>query len=750
MPTCGQATDAGSPVRIHERREARPLAPDAATAGEETFVGVLRARADATPSRTAFTLLADGERASTTLTFAALDADVRAVAAALQGRSAPGDRALLLVSDHASFLRAFLGCLYAGAVAVPSHAVAGRSRDRLRALAHDAKPSVVLTTRAERERVGPFVAGVTEFDAAAWIYVDEITPDMADAWRIPAIGADTLAFLQYTSGSTGDPKGVMITHGNLMHNAVAMGGLLALHEDSVVASWLPVFHDMGLMGGVLQPLYAGATSVLMSATAFVQRPARWLEAIGRHKVTVTGAPNFAYDLCVDRVSAADRSSLDLRSWEVAVCAAEPISAKTLDRFTRAFAPCGFRPEVFSPAYGLAEATLVVTGTPPSEAPRVLSVDAERLRGGVAVTAVADAPARAVVASGVPMPGVTVAIVDPITVLEMPGGEVGEIWVSGGSVSAGYWGRPAMRDYTMAAHLAPHLADDSGFLRTGDLGFLAEGMLFVVGRHSDMIVVRGRNHAPQVVERTAERAHDVLAENSSAAFLGEIGGDERLVIVAEARRRKDLPDVAAVAAAVRAAVAEEHGLELHAFALLVPHALPRTTSGKVRRRDARAAWTAGTSSTIGSWNRATVRDSSSPVITRSAGAAPSSTVIEAWLVAHVAQLLGAHASEIDPHAPATTLGLGSQEAVATAGLLADWLGRPISATILFDGAPSLHSVAVELSGEPRASEEQRAPLQAIDTLPAQEARLFLRDLDRLSPDEIDALLRTVGSTEHDER
>ncbi len=435
-----------------------------------------------------------------------------------------------------------------------------------------------------------------ELAEAVWLAVEEVDPRLAEQWEEPAADPSTPAFLQYTSGSTALPKGVIVTHGNILHNEAMIRAAFGQSEESVIVGWLPLYHDMGLIGNVLQPLAAGATCVLMPPLAFLQRPVRWLQAIHRYRATTSGGPDFAYDLCVRKVGPEQRAGLDLSSWKVAFNGAEPVRAETLDRFAEAFAPCGFRREAFYPCYGLAEATLFVAGGRLGEPPVVGRFAAAGLERGEAIPSPASrAKAGCWSAAARPGAGSGSLVADPGTGEPLAPGQVGEIWVAGPSVAAGYWSRPEETARTFRARLAGDSGQGDGpFLRTGDLGFVRGGELFVTGRLKDLIILRGRNHYPQDIERTAEQAHPELEPGGAAAFSVDVAGEERLVIAHEVGRRfaRSGVPVAQVAAALRLAVAEEHEVQVHEVVLLRTGTLPRTSSGKVQRHACRAAWLAG--------------------------------------------------------------------------------------------------------------------------------------------------------------
>ncbi|HSK81412.1 MAG TPA: fatty acyl-AMP ligase, partial [Thermoanaerobaculia bacterium] len=447
---------------------------------------ILENRAAEQGERPAYVFLSYGETgvAEERLTYAELDARARAIGASLQEAGAGGERVALLFPPGADFVASFFGCLYAGAVAVPALPPRPRGADpRLQAICRDARPRVALTTAEKLPALERAAAEIPELKAA--LRMAPATEGAAD-WRRADLGPEALAFLQYTSGSTSSPKGVMVSHGNLVHNEELIRRTFEQSSGSVVLGWLPLYHDMGLIGTVLQPLYTGAVSYLMTPGAFLQRPARWLEAISRYRATTSGGPNFAYELCVRKVGEAERESLDLSSWQVAFNGAEPVRAGTLRRFAEAFAPCGFRATAFRPCYGLAEATLLVSGGRPEGEPRVRALDAEALERHDVVEGDA-ARSRELVGCGAAMQ--EVLAVDPESGDPCPPGGVGEIWVAGPSVARGYWERPEETATTFGARLA----DGTGpFLRTGDLGFVSGGELFLTGRLKDLIILRGRN------------------------------------------------------------------------------------------------------------------------------------------------------------------------------------------------------------------------------------------------------------------
>ncbi|HEX6810784.1 MAG TPA: aminotransferase class I/II-fold pyridoxal phosphate-dependent enzyme [Planctomycetota bacterium] len=527
-------------------------------------------------------LEADGSRP--TLTYEQLVARARSIAGHLLQRAEPGDRAVLTYPAGLAFVEAFFGCLYAGVVAVPAFPPKkNRNADRVRAIAADCEPRLFLCTRETHQNLGDDFAPATA--SAVVLCTDEL--DCSNPTGLPTVAASQLAFLQYTSGSTSTPKGVMVTHGNIAANEAALCENFAHGKQHVAVSWLPMFHDMGLLGGLLQPVFVGFHGVSLAPAAFLRDPIAWLQAITDYRGVFSGAPNFAYDLCVRTVSDAQKRKLDLSSW-VAFNGAEPVRGDTLRNFTEAFAGCGFRAHAFMPCYGLAEATLFVAGGPPLQPRRIFSADCAALQQHRFVEA---ATGRTIVSCGKPAPDLAVRIVDPETRVVCAADTIGEIWLHGRSVTQGYFRRQEATAQTFAAEL---IDDPRRWLRTGDYGFLRDGELFVTGRLKDMIIVRGRNVYPQDVEQLVMRHIPFVEPNACAAFAVERSGEERLVVVVEGTRdmvrwSRDPAAVPGEVAALRRelaelqqAVLESFETALTDFVILRPASFPRTSSGKVQR------------------------------------------------------------------------------------------------------------------------------------------------------------------------
>jgi acyl-CoA synthetase (AMP-forming)/AMP-acid ligase II/acyl carrier protein len=545
----------------------------------------------------------DDREGNTEWTYADVERRARVIAARLQLELRQGDRAILVYPPGLDFIAAFFGCIYAGVVAVPAtYPKPRRPMPRLSRIAVDCDAHVALSTAATLTTLDPELLSK---DAATsqWIATDELPDELAAAWQPPRLAATDLAFLQYTSGSTSDPKGVMVSHANLLNNLDCIRRAFGIGEGSENAEtstgvfWLPAYHDMGLIGGVLTPLYMGGRSVLMTPTTFLQRPIRWLQAIHEYGAIISGAPNFAYDLCARRTKPEEREGLDLSRWRLAFCGAEPIRPDTLSLFTEAFAASGFRSHAFYPCYGLAETTLLAAGPNFSHEPVVLAVNRHALAEHRVAPACGepDEMTQRLVGCGQAMPDHQLLIVRPDTDVLCDADEVGEILISGPSVCQGYWNRA---EESAAMFGASVNGVDGRFVRTGDLGFLRDGELFVTGRLKDVVIIRGRNHYPQDIEQTAEDAHPAVL--MGAAFALESEGAERLVVVHQIDRQYRDADFDEVVRAIRRAIVEQHELDPHAVVLIRQTSLPITSSGKVQRSLCREQYLAGELTIVHAW------------------------------------------------------------------------------------------------------------------------------------------------------
>ncbi|WP_405810135.1 fatty acyl-AMP ligase [Streptomyces sp. NBC_00210] len=575
-------------------------APDRLVAEIRTLPDALRLRSEKQPDETAYVFLRNGEEPEDSLTYRELDDDACARAAALETAGLTGKSAILLYPSGLEFIRTLIGCMYAGVAGAPVQVPRRRQGvERLRRIADDAGTSTVLTTaevkRDLEERFGdlPELAGLTLLNTEA------LAPPSSDApasYALPVSDPDGIALLQYTSGSTGDPKGVMVTHANFLSNVVETDELWPCEPQGTFVSWLPLFHDMGMLFGVVLPLWAGAPSYLMAPDAFIRRPARWLEAISRFRGTHAAAPSFAYELCVRAADEGRTADVgDLSSWRVAANGAEPVRWGTIRAFDEAFAPYGFNSRAMAPGYGLAENTLKATGSPQDRKPSALWLSARALgENRIEIVGEAAEGATPMVSSGVPVLGTQVCTVDPVTLELCPSSRVGEIWISGPCVAAGYLGRPELSEETFRARLrgTPRTAEQT-YLRSGDLGFLHNGELYVTGRLKDVVIRKGRNYYPQDIELTAESAVPGLHPNCAAAFSVDDGTEERLVVVVEADGRVlRTPGEQKLRERIRDAIRESHRLEAEDILVVRRGALSKTSSGKVQRRACRRRYEDG--------------------------------------------------------------------------------------------------------------------------------------------------------------
>jgi acyl-CoA synthetase (AMP-forming)/AMP-acid ligase II len=557
-----------------------------------TLVDVLQQHAAERPNDNAFTFLENGEDISAWRSFADLHRRSRAIAAGLMDSGMTGRTVLLLARDNLDFIDAFLGCLSAGAIPVPA-AVPRPHRpiSTLMTIASDAQVAGVLAGGDEAAHLQSALA--VRHPRLRWLYIDDLVRARPAA-HLPCVGPADIAFLQYTSGSTSSPKGVVVTHANLMQNEATIQHAMRLSPGCRFVGWLPLYHDMGLIGNVLQPLYSGIASVLMPPGSFLQKPVRWLAAISKYGATISGGPNFAYEHCVDKITPAQCAGLDLSAWTVAFNGSEPVRAETLERFSAKFASTGFRSDAFCPVYGMAESTLFTTGTGQECAPTVLSVARDQLAQGRAREERNSDAALRLVSCGPAGLGTRVIITDPATQRTLPDGTVGEVWISGPSVATGYWRNPEKTEEAFCA--SPSDVADGPFLRTGDLGFMHRDELFVTGRLKDVIIIRGRNHYPQDLENCAQGCHPYLAKGRGAAVADE--SQATVAIINELTREGwRNADPTSLSADIREAIAAEYGLRVERVLLIRPGTLPRTSSGKVRRAACRHLMNTGALETL---------------------------------------------------------------------------------------------------------------------------------------------------------
>jgi acyl-CoA synthetase (AMP-forming)/AMP-acid ligase II len=570
----------------------------------DTVLESLLYRAESQADLKAYTFLKDGEAETGHLTYGQLAQQAQAIAAQLQSLGAAGQTAILLYPPGLEFIAAFLGCLLAKVVAVPANPPRRIEKtSKLEGILQDSRATYILTNAGYIGTVKPRLDPEEFSDKLHWIVSDRLEPDLASHWKPQTTALDSTAFLQYTSGSTGLPKGVIVTHDNLLQNHRALR-LSCIQEDTATfVTWLPLFHDMGLIGNVLMSLVSGRPCVFMPPASFIQKPVRWLQTISNYKGVISGGPNFAYDLICNHVTPEQRESLDLSEWRVAFCGAEPIRAATVEQTIKLYEPCGFRHDVFFPCYGMAEGTLFLAGGDRPCPPSICYVDALALEKNQVVPTLKNAPqTRAVVGCGHPWLDTKIVIANLETLTRCPEMRVGEIWVAGTTVSQGYLGRAEETIQTFGAYLSAGTADSEGpFLRTGDLGFFQDGELFITGRLKEIMIFSGLNRYPQHIEQSAEKSHPALRPNCGAAFSVNADGREKLIIVYEVERstRRSL-DMDEIAQSVCWAVARDHYVNVSAILLLKPGTLPKTSSGKIQRRACRAEYLEGTLTVLDEW------------------------------------------------------------------------------------------------------------------------------------------------------
>jgi acyl-CoA synthetase (AMP-forming)/AMP-acid ligase II/alkylation response protein AidB-like acyl-CoA dehydrogenase/acyl carrier protein len=588
----------------------------------DSLVSLLRSRAEERRDVVSYRFLRDGDLEDRSIAYGALDGAAREIAGRLEREGACGERVLLVFPPGLGFIEAFFGCLYAGAIAVPAYPPEptrlARTLPRLAAIARDCRPALGLQPGAGIEASRAAFGSVPELASIRWLASDERSPSEAPRWSGRQPDGETVAFLQYTSGSTAAPRGVIVTHANLLYTMSDMNVGWGPVADPVMVSWLPTSHDLGLIYGLLFPLLLGFPSVILPPESFLRRPGRWLRAISRYRGTHSAAPNFAYDLCVRKVPAEERAGLDLRSWRLAMNAAEPVRWETIERFVETFGPAGFDRGTFNPCYGLAEATLKGSTPRVGEGPSRVRIDAEALAEGRVRRIVGpdDAPgARSVVRCGRTALASEAIIVDPESRRRAAPDAVGEIWLRGPGNARGYWGRPDESEAVFRAGIAD--TGEGPFLRTGDLGFLDDGQLVITGRRKDIIIIRGRNHYPQDIERAVEAAHPRVRPGCSAAFAVDDGAEERLQVALEVDSIADGAHGATVVERVREAIFASFELETHAVALLEPGTIPKTASGKIMRSACRAGLQDGSLRPAVSWAAP-----SAEAAARAAGAAPA--------------------------------------------------------------------------------------------------------------------------------
>lgn len=665
----------------------------------QTLTELLRWRADNQPDKTAFVFLEEGEREGGSFTYRELDTRAKSIAARLHSLNLKGERALLIYESGLEYLDSFFGCLYAGVISVPLHLPGkNKSLSRISAIANDSGAKIILSTKEITEELRDEFGRDEVLKNIDWIETELISDDLSVNYKDAGIKSDTLAYLQYTSGSTGIPKGVMVNHQNLLTNLNIIDKSHPHDEKSVMVTWLPIHHDMGLIYGILLPFYCGYPCYFMTPQAFVQKPFRWLNAISKYKGTHNAAPNFAFELCVNKISEEQKKTLDLSAWTAAMNAAEPVRAETITKFTDYFGSCGFSLKHFCPGYGLAEGTLILTTTFTGNDPVMKRFDDSSIeKKNIAVAAdEKDNESKIHVGHSNSIEDTRIAVVNPSTLIECKEGEVGEVWASGKSIAQGYWQRDDATAETFKAHIAD--TNEGPFLRTGDLGFMTDNELYITGRHKDLIIIRGQNHYPQDIEYTVEASHPALRLGCVAAFSVEADGEEHLSIVQELQKNslKDF-EPEEVFKAIRKAVSEEHDLQVYSITLIHPGTVPKTSSGKIQRRTCKISVEEGTLETVAEWKQGNISDKRKKSEDKSGKFKFTVTKnnLKEWLVNRISELMQIKKESIDTGEPFAVYGMDSLKAVQLSGDLEMLLDKELPATLVYD-YPNINSLSDFLS------------------------------------------------------
>lgn len=622
---------------------------------EGTIVDVFELRTANSPDKTIYYFLEDGINVKEEITYAEMNRKVKGMAAYLQANYKKGDRALLLFPNGLEFIISLFACFYSGIVGVPAYPPRkNRLFRRFESIINDCDPAFILATSRIRDDLQKNFSTEPSLKEKKIEVYEEIENLEPENWTMPDLDPDDLVFLQYTSGSTGTPNGVMLTHRNLIVNSEFIKQAFGHDEDVICVHWLPGFHDMGLIGALLQPLYCGGSNTIIPPGVFLMRPQSWLKAISKFRATTSGGPNFSFDYCVDRIKDEDIEGLDLTSVNPFYSGAEPVREKTLENFAERFKGTGLKKSQFYPCYGMAESVLIITGTVLDEEPLYFHVDKEALKKGQVKETSGDDNSTSFVGCGKPFMGATVAIVDTEKYTIAERGSIGEIWTMGPSVTKGYWNNPERTRETFEAYLD----DGSGpWLRTGDLGFIEKGQLFITGRKKDLIIIRGRNYHPTDIELSVEETHQAINKGSVAAFSVDTDHGEQLAVAAEIKRTflRDF-DKDEVFDAIRSAITSDYQVEAYAIELLYTNSLPKTSSGKIQRFECRNGFMDGTLKSITSWKN--------PSLNKPALAIGEDTILT-WMKEWIAGKLDIDKDTIDETVPVDKLGLDSVMAVVMA-------------------------------------------------------------------------------------
>lgn len=686
----------------------------------EVFTDLLDARIQSHPEKCAYRYL-DG-KTTEALTYGQLATEIYRYAAVLQEHQLLNERVILIYPVGLEFMYAFYGCMFSGAIAIPAseprrHKVDKSDLNRLLSIVEDSRPKAILTTSSIRDAMQSQLQERLPTSSLLWLTETAFAEGDPADYRRPLLKSDHLTFLQYTSGSTGTPKGVMVSHQNLMANEAMIAESYGNGPDTVIVSWLPLFHDMGLIFNMLHASYLGVPGIHMPPSAFIRQPILWLRALTEYGGTFSGGPNFAYDLCVQRVSDARKAELDLSRWSAALNGSEPVRKSTLEAFTKAFASCGFDPKAISPCYGLAEATVFASGYRNRSGFGLSHLEPQAFAEDRVVEVAASSPGVAIVGSGNTDGCGRIKIVHPHTLKSCASDEIGEVWIQGSHIAEGYWEKPAISEQTFRARLSDDEAAGT-FLRTGDLGFMRGNELFFTGRLKEIIIIHGQNFYPQDIERTVEESHHALRQHCGAAFSVDVHGEEKLVVAFEVLRKFRDINFEEVFTSIRQAIAEAHDLPTHSIVLIKPKTMPKTTSGKLQRRGCRAQFLEGSLSVLAQWQAPEARRLNPPSDHGVAGSAKRHHVA-ALIRNAIAEITHIPADQFETKTPFIDLGLDSVGATALTGILAEHLQTDLPPTLVYD-FPNLEKLTDYLTGhvglKPTSQPEPKTKLAQTSTEP----------------------------------
>ncbi len=631
--------------------------PDPIIRESESLVEIISKRALAQPNHVVYKYLGDGVNETEQFTFSEIDRVARSIAQALAKKLTAGDRVVLLFPQGLQYIAALYGCFYGGFVAIPAYPPRrNRKTDRLNAIIEDSGAAACIATREVFTAVERNFSDNKLLSDMDWfVYEDVCTNENPNpVSRLPK--PDEVAFLQYTSGSTGNPKGVMITHENIIYNSEFIRQSFGFSSDTVGMNWLPIFHDMGLIGGIFQAAFLGLINIGMPPVAFLKNPLNWLKAIDKYKATTGGGPNFSYDYCVQKIKPAEVEGLDLSTIKNFYCGGEPVRRKTFEMFPKAFANAGVRTNQMFAVYGMAETTLIVSGGMPGSEPKYVRVNQEALSKNKLVFVSKEDKGIDLVSNGHVWMETKVAIVNPDTFAETDESNIGEVWIKGPTVAKGYWNKPEETKRTFGAFTK---SGSGPWLRSGDLGFIFEGDLYITGRLKDLIIIRGVNYYPNDIEYSVQQSHEAFKDNAGAAFSIQVDGVEKLVLVQELERNfLRNTDHDALMAHIRKVIADEHELEVHAIALIRTGSIPLTSSGKIQRRQTRYEYLTGKLNVTALWQK----EKQETVLNKPSITEPTEENIKSWLVEWVMKNQHFKREEIDLDTPITSYGIDSLAAV----------------------------------------------------------------------------------------